>query len=139
MDDFNFLGTPSKKKSKKEQNIFDFGPAPKKEVERDTRRAFSQTQRKEILYQQDNKCAKCHKKLDPRDIEFDHKKPWASVGRTVIDNGRALCGSCHKIVTHETKLKEVDKKRKSKTKDDNLFGGNFKPLPKRSKNDPLGF
>lgn len=40
------------------------------ESERDTRRAFTQTQKQEILYQQDNKCAFCHKKLDPRDIEY---------------------------------------------------------------------
>ena len=73
-----------------------------KKSDRDSRRSFNQTQRKEILYQQDNKCAICHKKLDPRDIEYDHKKSWASGGRTKAVNGRALCGSCHNKVTHKT-------------------------------------
>jgi hypothetical protein len=72
-------------------NPFDlgFGPSSKRKPERDSKRAFTQTQRKEILYQQDMKCAVCHKKLDPRDIEYDHKKPWASGGRTKTENGRA--------------------------------------------------
>jgi hypothetical protein len=38
---------------------------------------------------------------------------FTSGGRTIAVNGRALCGLCHKIITHESKLKEVDKKRKS--------------------------
>jgi hypothetical protein len=43
---------------------------------RDRRRNFTATQKKEILYQQDGKCARCHKKLDQRATQFDHKKPW---------------------------------------------------------------
>jgi 5-methylcytosine-specific restriction endonuclease McrA len=81
---------------------------------RDSRRAFTRTQKNEILYQQDGKCAKCHKKLDPRAIEFDHKKPWASGGRTITQNGRALCPECHKIVTHAKRLRNTNKKRKPK-------------------------
>lgn len=101
-----------------------FGLKPKKKrkkttrktetKKRDKRRSFTRTQKNEILYQQDNKCAKCHKKLDPRATEFDHKKPWASGGRTATVNGRALCANCHKIVTHKTRLKKVDKKRTKK-------------------------
>jgi nitrate/TMAO reductase-like tetraheme cytochrome c subunit len=81
--------------------------------DRDERRAFNTTQRKEILHQQDNRCARnlCHKRLDPRDIHFHHDKPWASGGRTITENGRALCGSCHNIVEHEKRLKDVDRKR----------------------------
>lgn len=81
---------------------------------RDSRRSFTSTQKKEILYQQDNKCAKCHKKLDPRAIQFDHRKPWASGGRTITRNGRALCGKCHDIITHNQRLKKTDKRRKKK-------------------------
>lgn len=33
--------------------------------DRDGRRAFTQTQKNEILYQQNSKCAKCHEMLDP--------------------------------------------------------------------------
>ncbi|MFA5573363.1 MAG: HNH endonuclease [Crenarchaeota archaeon] len=77
--------------------------------QRDIRRAFAQTQKNEILFQQDGKCAECHKKLDPRTVEFDHKEPWASGGRTVTINGRALCVGCHKIISHRHRLKQVDK------------------------------
>ena len=100
------FGTPKKRKRKKTTR-------KTKTKKRDSRRSFTRTQKNEILYQQDNKCAKCHKKLDPRATEFDHKKPWAAGGRTVTVNGRALCANCHKIVTHKTRLKQVDKKRKA--------------------------
>jgi nitrate/TMAO reductase-like tetraheme cytochrome c subunit len=109
----------------------DGGSSNKKKNERDSRRSFSSTQKKEILYQQNNKCGRCHKSLDPREIEFDHIRPWADKGRTMVINGRVLCGSCHKIVTHETKLKKVDKKRSnsSKNKNSDYFG-----LLKKQKN-----
>ncbi|PVX23382.1 MAG: hypothetical protein CW691_10760 [Candidatus Bathyarchaeum sp.] len=81
---------------------------------RDARRAFTATQRKEILYQQSNKCAKCHEKLDPRATQFDHKKSWASGGRTITQNGRALCSTCHDVVTHNKRLKTINKPRKSR-------------------------
>jgi nitrate/TMAO reductase-like tetraheme cytochrome c subunit len=77
--------------------------------DRDANRTFNQTQKNEILYQQDNKCAECHRKLDQRTKEFDHKKPWASGGRTITVNGRALHADCHKIITHKNRLKKVDR------------------------------
>jgi 5-methylcytosine-specific restriction endonuclease McrA len=79
---------------------------------RDKRRAFTQSQKKEIQYQQGGKCAACKKPLDPRDIEYDHKKPWADKGHTVSENGRALCGSCHNKVTHAHNLSKVDGRKK---------------------------
>ena len=111
---------------KKRSSVFDVTPIklPKNtlsvpslyptEPKKDTRRSFTQTQKNEILYQQDNKCASSlchHKKLDPRATEFDHKKPWASGGRTIKKNGRALCAECHKIITHNQRLRKIDKKR----------------------------
>jgi 5-methylcytosine-specific restriction endonuclease McrA len=95
------------------------GPEKKKPI-RDSRRAFNQTQRNRILFQQNSKCAKCHKKLDPRAMHFHHKKPWSSGGRTITENGRALCPTCHAIVTSEERLKKVDKKRRTK-KPSNIF------------------
>jgi hypothetical protein len=129
---------------KKKDNVFDTGfrtgsevtgfrvlypkiPEPQplfsgtKQPKRDTRRSFSQSQKKEILYQQDNKCAKCHKKLDPRATHFHHAKPWSSGGRTKVINGRALCASCHEILSHQERLKKVEKKRKSISKKPKLF------------------
>lgn len=107
-------GTPSIRNVKNPLNVSMPSLYPK-QVKKDSRRAFSPTQKKEILYQQDSKCARCHEKLDPRAIEFDHKKPWASGGRTKVVNGRAICANCHKKITHEARLKQVDKKRKLKS------------------------
>jgi nitrate/TMAO reductase-like tetraheme cytochrome c subunit len=89
---------------------------PGEKRERDSRRSFTETQKKEILHQQDYKCARCHKKLDLRTTEFDHKKPWAAGGRTVRVNGRALCSYCHKLITHKARLKKVDRKRRAQPK-----------------------
>jgi nitrate/TMAO reductase-like tetraheme cytochrome c subunit len=109
---------------KKRSSVFDITPMrlPKNtltapslyptETKKDTRRSFTSTQKKEILYQQDNKCARCHKKLDPRATHFHHAKPWASGGRTIVVNGRALCADCHEIISHKERLRQVDKKRK---------------------------
>lgn len=96
-------------------------PPKKRKAKRDSRRGFTTTQKNQILYQQNNRCAICHKKLDPRAIEFDHKKPWASGGRTVTVNGRALCPECHKIITHKARLTKVDKKRKKKQNQQSIF------------------
>lgn len=83
-----------------------------RETRKDSRRSFVSTQRKRILYQQDSKCARCHKKLDPRATHFHHAKPWSSGGRTIVENGRAVCANCHEIISQEETLKRVDKKRK---------------------------
>jgi 5-methylcytosine-specific restriction endonuclease McrA len=81
---------------------------------RDKKRTFGDTQKKQILYAQNNKCAICHKTLDPRDIEYDHKTPWADKGRTKVKNGRAVCGSCHNIKTHNDRLKKTEGKKTTK-------------------------
>jgi recombinational DNA repair protein (RecF pathway) len=80
---------------------------------RDKRRAFTQTQKNEILYQQDGKCAHCHEKLDLRVVEFDHVEPWAANGRTVTQNGAALCPLHHRIKTHNDRLKKIENTQKS--------------------------
>ena len=76
--------------------------------QRDKRRAFTITQQKAILYQQDGKCAICHKKLDPRAIDYDHIKEWSASGKTTIKNGAALCPNCHRIKTHKSLVKKID-------------------------------
>ena len=105
---FDFFGT-SRQNSKKQ---------------RDKRRAFTKTQKNEIWAQQNGKCASCKKKLDPRTVEYDHKKGWADRGKTVVVNGQALCPHCHKLKTHKERLKKVEKKKKRK---------------KEERFDPFGF
>ena len=77
---------------------------------RDTRRAFTLSQKHEILYQQNIKCAECHKPLDLRAVEYHHIKAWAAQGRTKTQNGAALCPTCHSLKTHKERLKKLDKK-----------------------------
>jgi len=76
---------------------------------RDKRRAFTITQKNNILYQQDNKCAICHRKLDIRIVEYDHIKAWSAEGKTIVKNGAALCPNCHRKKTFSQRLKAVDK------------------------------
>jgi 5-methylcytosine-specific restriction endonuclease McrA len=108
------FGTPSIRTVKNPLNV-SFPSLSPSQTRKDSRRAFSPTQKKEILYQQDGKCARCHEKLDPRAIHYHHRKPWASGGRTIRENGRALCPKCHEITSHEDRLKRIDKKRKPRT------------------------
>ena len=84
-------------------------------------RAFTNYQKKEIIYQQDGKCASTlcnHKKLEPKQTKFEHKKPWTKKGRIVMQHGRAVCIECHstKIDTRKAKVP-----KKSKTKNPALF------------------
>jgi hypothetical protein len=78
--------------------------------DRDGRRAFTQTQKNEILYQQNSKCAKCHEALDIRIVQYDHIKAWADKGRTITQNGAALHPNCHALKTHIERVKQIDKK-----------------------------
>ena len=108
---------------------------------RDKRRAFTKTQQADILYQQGNKCAICHKILDPRAIDFDHIKPWAASGKTIIRNGAALCPTCHRIKTHKSLVKKIDntktrRKLASKQKLNQLTIKQLKYLEKKHRITP---
>lgn len=107
------FGTPKMRTVKNPLNISLPSIHPS-QTRKDSRRSFTQTQKNAILVQQNGKCAMCYRKLDPIVAEYDHKKSWASGGKTIIKNGRALCANCHKKTTHEARLKRVDKKRKPK-------------------------
>jgi hypothetical protein len=126
------LGLNSSKPPKKSENPFgmDLGlsASDKTDKARDTRRAFTKTQKDEILYQQNNRCAgnDCnHKKLDPRAIHYHHIKSWSESGRTITTNGAALCPTCHAISHHKENLKKVDKKPKKTSNNSFGFGGNL--------------
>ena len=79
-------------------------------------RTFTNYQKKEILYQQNGKCAGTlckHKNLDPNKIQFEHKKPWTYKGRIVMQYGRAVCIECSLAKT-DTKKTKIAKKNKTK-------------------------
>lgn len=81
---------------------------------KDKRRAFTRTQRNEILQQQRMKCAVCHKALEPIAIHFHHLKEWSANGPTVVKNGAAVCPTCHVKETHKQNLKKIDKPKTEK-------------------------
>jgi 5-methylcytosine-specific restriction endonuclease McrA len=96
-------------------NPFDFGPTNfgfELESKRDSRRSFTRTQKNEIWAQQDGKCAICHKKLDPRTVQYDHGRAWSAGGTTTVKNGRALCSNCHSLKSHKDRLKKVEKTKR---------------------------
>ncbi len=127
VEPINFFGNKPKKQ-KKEPTLSDmlYGSSNNiKEKERDTRRTFGNTQKKQIWYQQNGKCARCHKPLNIITVEYDHIKSWADKGKTITENGAALCRECHGMKNHEERHKKFNKKRTSKQKDD---GFGLKPI-----------
>lgn len=105
--DFNLDVPPSKPPKTTFPNISEAEP------QKDTRRAFTQTQKNEILAQQGYKCAKCHRKLGVA-YHFYHSKSWSSGGKTTVNNGRVVCADCHETINHRERLRNIDKKRKPK-------------------------
>jgi nitrate/TMAO reductase-like tetraheme cytochrome c subunit len=107
------FGVP-KMKATKNPLYTDFPNLYPKQTQKDSRRSFSATQKKQILAQQDYKCARCHKKLGVA-YHFHHAKSWSSGGKTIVKNGRALCANCHEEITHKERLKKTDRKRKPRS------------------------
>jgi hypothetical protein len=101
-------------------------PDPDDNKRRDKKRKFTQTQRNEILSQQNNLCAgsDCgHKQLDPRTTRFHHIEPWAASGKTISANGAALCANCHAIEHHNQELarQESESERIDDVEESNLY------------------
>lgn len=91
-------------------------------VKKITRQPTSTSQKNEVLARQGNRCARCHKVLDMRAKHLDHKKEVYKGGKSKISNLQYLCANCHNIKTHEDKLKQVEKRRSSRPKQNNPFG-----------------
>lgn len=105
------FGTP-KMRTVKNPLTIDFPklyPSQRKQL--DSRRSFGEVQKNKILARQHYKCAKCGKKLDPQAKHIHHIRPWSEGGKTIAENGMALCPTCHEKQTQEEILKRVDKRR----------------------------
>lgn len=64
-------------------------------VERDAQRFYTQDQRNILYDLAEGRCEGCSAPLVDG-WEADHKVPWADGGRTVIENGQALCAPCNR-------------------------------------------
>lgn len=84
--------------------------------EKKKRKGFSQSQKLEIIHEQDNRCAKCPTKFSKNvKPHFDHKNGDRSDNRT--SNGQALCPNCH-----DNKSRKENKARAKKPKNEDLLG-----------------
>lgn len=71
------------------------------------RRAFTQTQKVFLWYNQDSKCKECWDKLDMRTVKYDHIKRYSQGWKTTVENWQALCSNCHSNKTYEENLKLI--------------------------------
>jgi len=62
----------------------------------DPKRCFDENDKARIFQRDGGCCQICGNKVDSSDAEYDHYPvPHASGGRTVVENGRLVCRSCH--------------------------------------------
>lgn len=74
---------------------------------------ISEKIKKEILKQQNNRCADCPRELTPKITHFDHILPKWDGGYDDLENIQALCANCHANKTHtENKKRHLRKKAK---------------------------
>ena len=64
-----------------------------------TKRAFSYTEKRGVLYNQGYRCAHCNKRITIRSSEADHVHPYSAGGSTDGSNAQMLCRACHKKKT----------------------------------------
>lgn len=79
--------------------------------DRDYRRCFTHTQQCVIWERQQGLCGECGNKLDLRTVIYHHIKPWSQGGKTVIENGLALCPNCHQGKTFDVYVGKAESVR----------------------------
>ncbi len=103
---------------------YDMGIGAKPEKRR--RKSVPTSIKKEVLYKQNYKCAKCGKKLPPT-RHFHHKKAVSKGGKNTVSNVIALCPNCHAKIHHRQRVKKANKKARAKKKKKNPWEIDFKP------------
>ena len=81
----------------------------KKVIKKDKRRAFTNTQKIFLWYNQDWKCNICKNELDMRTVKYDHIIRQSEWWKTDTCNWQALCANCHSKKTFEENLLLVKK------------------------------
>jgi hypothetical protein len=73
-------------------------------MNRDSRRSFTKSQRRDAYLKANGKCEMCGAEL-ARGWECDHVEEWADGGVTQGYNSRALCRECHREKTYVQRLR----------------------------------
>ena len=63
---------------------------------KDPKRLFTPAQRREIFSQSNGICRECKIQLSETNFHADHIIPHVSGGKTVVENGQALCTACNR-------------------------------------------
>lgn len=84
--------------------------------DRDSRRNFTHTQQVEMMERQGGKCEDCRRNLSLRTVVFHHVIPWHEGGKTVVENGVALCPNCHASRTFRHNLDDAERSRRDRGK-----------------------
>ncbi len=78
-------------------------------------RIFSSIQRGILIFQSAGRCASCNKRLSGY-FHADHIIPWSKGGKTLINNGQALCEKCNLKKGNKMALKLRDWQEKAISK-----------------------
>ena len=57
-------------------------------------RLFSKRQKVILAILSGNRCSICQIPLK-KSFHADHKRPWSKGGKTILNNGQALCAQCN--------------------------------------------
>lgn len=80
------------------------------------RQEFSKKTRAEAFLRANGRCEGCGCLLRPGRIHYDHDKPDAFGGKSVIENCRALCVECHARKTGEVDIPAIAKSNRRRAR-----------------------
>jgi 5-methylcytosine-specific restriction endonuclease McrA len=110
-------------------------PLKKKNI----RQNVGQSQKSIVFDNQNGRCWKCKKLLRLSHTEYHHLKFVSKGGKSKTNNLVALCANCHKEIHKKDAAKNLDKKRKTPTKNNKDSFGISIGMSKNKKSNDWGF